>query len=168
MKPWLVGCTIAILFLLALGAGCAGKPGVTTPTPTPTLTPSTIQTTERTPVITVPTTVNPIEPQPTDFVPNGWTTSLTVSRKPSSYQPDIIVIYNGGTGQGALQQLEVIVTHPDGSVQTETVTRPENGSISTQTTVVIPQTVNEQVRVQVKAMYGGIVYSVYDQVVPPA
>jgi hypothetical protein len=167
MKPWLVGCTIAILFLLALGAGCAGKPGIP-PTPTPTLTPATTQTTERTPVTIVPTTVNPIEPQPTDVVPNGLTTSLTVSRKPSTYAPDIFVIYNGGTGQGALQQLEIFVTHPDGSFQTETVLRPEGGSIPTQTTVRIPQTVNEQVRVQVIAMYGGIEYSVYDQVVPPA
>jgi hypothetical protein len=165
MKPWLVGCTIAFLLLMMLGAGCAGKPGEVTPTPTTA--PVTTQTTERTPVVTIPT-VNPIEPQPTDVVPNGVTTSLSVSRNPSSYAPDIFVIYNGGTGQGALQQLQVIVTHPDGSFQTETVTRPENGSISTQTTIRIPQTVNEEVRVQVIAMYGGIEYSVYDQLVGPA
>ena len=165
MKPWLVVCTIAFLFLLMLGAGCAGKPGETTPTPTATTAPAT--TTDRTPVVTVPTP-NPIEPQPTDVVPNGLTTSLTVSRNPSGYAPDIFVIYNGGTGQGALQQLQVIVTHPDGSFETETVTRPENGSISTQTTIRIPQTVNEEVRVQVIAMYGGVEYSVYDQIVGPA
>jgi hypothetical protein len=165
MKPWLVGCTIAFLLLMMLGAGCAGKPGETTPTPTATTAPVTTQTTDRTPVVP---TVNPIEPQPTDVVPNGVTTSISVSRNPSSYAPDIFVIYNGGTGQGALQQLQVIVTHPDGSFQTETVTRPENGSISTQTTIRIPQTVNEQVRVQVIAMYGGIEYSVYDQLVGPA
>jgi hypothetical protein len=151
-----------------LGAGCAGKPGVTTPTPAPTPTPATTQTTLQTPAPVVPTTVNPIQPQPTDIPPNGWTTSLSVSRNPSSYAPDIFVIYNGGTGQGALQQLEIFVIHPDGSVQTETVTRPENGSISTQTTVRIPQTVNEQVRVQVIAMYAGVEYSVYDQIVGPA
>ncbi len=164
MKPWIVGGVIACM-LLVLGAGCAGTPPVTT---TPTPTPATTQTTVPTIVTTVETTVNPIEPQPTDVVPNGLTTSLTVSRNPSSYAPDIFVIYNGGTGQGALQQLQVIVTHSDGSFETETVTRPETGSISTQTTIRIPQTVNEQVRVQVTAMYGGVEYSVYDQIVPPA
>jgi hypothetical protein len=112
--------------------------------------------------------VNPVQPQPTDLVPNAWTTILTVSRNPSSYQPDIIVIYGGGTGQYILQQLEVIVTHPDGSVQTETVARPETGTIPVQTTITVPQTVNEQVRVQVIAMYSGIEYSVYDDLVGPA
>jgi hypothetical protein len=166
MKLWFTACVMAFLLLVVLGAGCTGKQ-VIPPTPTPTLTPATTQTTGRTPVITVPTP-NPIEPRPTDVVPNGWTTSLSVSRNPSTYAPDIFVIYNGGTGQSALQQLEIFVIHPDGSVQTETVVRPENGSIATQTTIQIPQTVNEQVRVQVIAMYNGITYSVYDEIVPPA
>jgi hypothetical protein len=164
MKPWVVGCAIAFMLMLVIGAGCTGKPGVT---PTPAPTPATTQTVERTPVVTLPT-VNPMEPQPTEVVPNGWTTILTVSRNPSSYQPDIIVIYGGGTGQYVLQQLKIFVTHPDGSVQTRIIQRTPEGSIPTQATAVVPQTVNEQVRVQVIAMYSGIEYSVYDQVVPPA
>jgi hypothetical protein len=113
-------------------------------------------------------TVNPMEPQPTQVVPNGWTTILTVSRNPSSYQPDIIVIYGGGTGQYVLQQLKVFVTHPDGSVQTRIAVRPPGETIPTQTTLNVPQSVNEPVRVQVLAMYSGIEYSVYDQIMQPA
>jgi hypothetical protein len=164
-------CIIAFVLLVVLGAGCLGKPPASltpTPTPTPTATSVTTETTVQTPVTPVPTTVNPMEPQPTDFVPNGLTTSITVSRNPSTYQPSIIVVYNGGTGQGALQQLEVIVTHPDGSVQTDMIVRPPDGSIHTQTTITIPQSVNEQVRVQVIATYAGVGYSVYDQLVGPA
>ena len=163
MKHWFVGCTLVLVLLLVFGAGCAGKPPVT-PTPTPT----TITTpTERPPVITAPTRINPMEPQPTDFVPNSWTTILTVSRNPSSYQPDIIVTYGGGTGQYMLQQLQVIVTHPDGSVQTGTVTRSDSETIPAQTQIVVPQTVNEEVRVQVIATYNGTDYSVYDEIMPP-
>lgn len=136
------------------------------PNPTPTPIPVTTQTTVQTSVTMVPTTINPMEPQPTVTPPNGWTTILTVSRNPSSYQPDIIVTYGGGTGQHVLQQLEIIVTHPDGSVQTETITRPENGSIPVQVSVNIPQSANEPVRVQVIATYNGIEYSVYDELLP--
>ena len=164
MKLWLLGCSIAFILMAVLGSGCAGKP-VATPTPTPT--PVTAETTVSTPVTTVPTMVNSMEPQPTVIPPNGWTTILTVSRNPSTYQPDIIVIYGGGTGQYVLQQLEIIVTHPDGSVQTEMIVRPPGGSIPSQATAIIPQSQNEPVRVQVIAMYSGIEYSVYDQVVPP-
>ncbi|HVQ00356.1 MAG TPA: hypothetical protein VMT57_02460, partial [Candidatus Thermoplasmatota archaeon] len=117
MKPWLIVSTIAFILLLVLGAGCAGTPS---PAPTPTPTPeTTVITTVATPVTTVPTTVNPMEPQPTVTPPNDFTTILTVSRNPSSYQPDIIVTYMGGKGQYVLQQLAIRVTHPDGSVQTK-------------------------------------------------
>ena len=170
MKPWLIGCATAFVLLVVLGAGCLGKPPASltpTPAPTPTATSVTTETTVQAPVTPVPTTVNPMEPSPTDFVPNGWTTIITVSRNPSSYQPNIIVVYGGGTGQYLLQQLKVFVTHPDGTVQTQTVTRPANGSIPAQTTITVPQSVNEQVRVQVIATYSGIDYSVYDQVEPP-
>jgi hypothetical protein len=165
MKPWLTGGILAFILLLVLGAGCTGTPG-TPPTPTPTPAPVTTQTTLMTPVITTPA-VDPMEPQPTQVVPNGWTTILTVSRNPSTYQPDIIVIYGGGTGQYVLQELKVLVTHPDGSVQTRIAVRPPGESISAQTTMTVPQSVNEPVRVQVLAMYSGIVYSVYDQVMQP-
>jgi len=163
MKPWAAVCIIAFILLLVLGAGCAGTPG---PTPTPTPTPATTVTTVATPVTTIPTTMNPMEPQPTVTSPNNFTTILTVSRNPSSYQPDIIVIYGGGKGQYVLEQLEIIVTHPDGSVQTQTIARPESGSIPVQATAVIHQSVNEPVRVQIIARYNGIDYSVYDQVEP--
>jgi hypothetical protein len=165
MKLWLVGFAFTFMFLLVLGSGCAGTKGPA-PTPTPTPTPATTQTTVATSVTTVPTTTNPLEPQPTVTPPNGWTTILTVSRNPSSYQPDLIVTYGGGTGQYILQQLEIIVTHPDGGVQTRTIARPENGSIPVQATAVISQTVNEPVRVQIIARYNGIDYSVFDEVEP--
>jgi len=163
MKPWVIlGCSIALVLLMVLGAGCAGTPPVT-PTPTP----ATTQTTAQTPVTTIPTTANPMEPQPTVTPPNSWTTILTVSRNPISYKPNVIVIYGGGTGQLFLQQLEIFVIHPDGRVETETIPRPPDGSIPAQTEAVFPQTVNEPVRVQIIAMYNGIEYPVYDQVLGP-
>lgn len=167
MKLRAAGCIIAFVLLLVLAAGCAGKPpAATTPTPTPTTV--TTLTTMATPATTVPPTVDPMEPQPTVTPPNGWTTILTVSRNPSSYQPDIIVTYGGGTGQYILQQLEIIVTHPDGSVQDEVIARPESGSIPAQTRKVISQTTNEPVRVQIIAMYNGIEYSVFDELIGAA
>jgi len=162
MKPWAAVSITGFVLLLAFASGCAGTPAPT-PTPTPVTTVSTMMSTL---VTTVPTTANPMEPQPTVTSPNDFTTILTVSRNPSSYQPDIIVVYMGGKGQYVLQQLEIIVTHPDGSVQTRTITRPENGSIPVQATADIPQTVNEPVRVQVIAKYNGVDYSVYDKVEP--
>jgi len=162
MKPWVAVSIVSFILLLAFASGCAGTQG---PTPTPA-TPATTATTVATPVTTVPTTVNPMEPQPTVTPPNDFTTILTVSRNPSSYQPDIIVTYMGGKGQYVLQQLAIRVTHPDGSVQTKTIARPESGSIPVQATAVISQPVNEPVRIQIIARYNGIDYSVYDEVEP--
>jgi hypothetical protein len=163
MKPWVAVSIVSFILLLAFASGCASSPGPTTPTPTPV---TTKMTTVATVVTTVPTAVNPIEPQPTVTGPNGLTTILTVSRNPSTYQPTIIVVYGGGTGQYLLQQLEVIVTHPDGSIETDTITRPENGSIPVQATATISQDVNEPVRIKVIARYNGIDYPVYDEIEP--
>jgi hypothetical protein len=157
---------IALLLAVSLAAGCAGTTGGP-PTTTPTPTPATTQPTMTSTSVPVTPGVDAMEPQPTVTPPNNWVTIITVARNPSTYQPNIIVTYGGGSGQYVLQELDVIVYHPDGSTQTASLTRPPGGSIPSQSTVTVPQTVNEPVRVQVLSMYSGIQYPEYDQVVPP-
>ena len=155
-----------ILSLLALAlacvllAGCASPPTETT-TPTPTTLPAT------TIPITIPTTTPPsLEPGPTVTTPPGLDTIMTVERNPISAYPDIIVTYNGGSGNLLLQWLDITVTRSDGIVETAQINRPPSGTIPMGATRTLAGS-NGSDRVEITAYYYGDPYKIYDDLVPP-
>jgi hypothetical protein len=152
---------IPLLMVLAatVGAGCAtAGPG---PTPAPTV----VMTTPPTAVETPPTTIpGPLEPGPTVTVPPYWGVAIDVLRDSNTYTRKITVIYQGGLGQGATQQIDVRVTHEDGTTETKSIIRPESGSIQSGSSVIFTGTNLD--RVEVTATLNGIAYKIYDQLLP--
>ncbi|MDD1660713.1 MAG: hypothetical protein LUQ62_05870 [Methanomicrobiales archaeon] len=161
MKHWIPILVMALIVALAAGAGCASTNGGATTT-VPTTVP---ETPTATPAETTPVT-DPMQPGPTVTSPPGLDTSITVSRNPSTYQPDIIVTYGGGSGNLRLQRLDIRVTRSDGVVKTAEITRPSaSDTIRMQTSVRVEGSRGSD-RVEVTAWYSGVAYKIYDAVVP--
>jgi hypothetical protein len=159
---------IAIIPLLmvlaaALGAGCTGAGPGPTPTPTPTPEMSTPPTTLATPPTAIP---GSLEPGPTVTVPPNWEIAFDVLRDSNTYTRKITFIFQGGKGQSATQQIDVKVTHEDGTTETKSITRPESesGSIKAGSSVIFTGTNLD--RVEVTATLNGIAYKIYDQLLP--
>jgi hypothetical protein len=164
--PWPMHWRIAIIPLLmvlvaALGAGCAGTGPGPTPIPTPTPEMSTPPTTLETPPTTIP---GSLEPGPTVTVPPNWEIAFDVLRDSNTYTRKITFIFQGGKGQSATQQIDVKVTHEDGTTETKSITRPESGSIQAGSSVIFTGTNLD--RVEVTATLNGISYKIYDQLLP--
>jgi nitrous oxide reductase accessory protein NosL len=142
--------TLAVLLSVA-GCSSTEKPVVTTvPTPVPTP----VSTPEPTPV---PTTQASIIPGPTDTLPPQWPVSITVE-KAGMYSTMIITHFDGGKGQVFVSQMDVRVTHPDGTVKTGGLAKPKMGD-----TVEVEGT-NGTDRVEViLRMANGESYTVIDQ-----
>jgi hypothetical protein len=151
---------LCMVLAAALGAGCAGTGPVPTPTPTPTQM-STPPTT-----VEIPTTVIPgsLEPGPTVTVPPAWDIAIDVLRDSNTYTRKITVIFQGGKGQSATQQIDVRVTHEDGTGETKSITRPESGSIKAGSSVTFTGTTLD--RVEVTATLNGVSYKIYDRLLP--
>jgi hypothetical protein len=162
MKQWIQILAIAFIVALAAGAGCAARDGGT-PTPAPTLPP---ETTQAPPAETTPA-VDPMQPGPTVTSPPGLDTIVTVSRNPSTYQPDIIVTYSGGSGNLRLQRLDIRVTRSDGLVKTGEINRPSPSDTIRMGTSVTIEGSRSNDRVEVTAWYSGVAYKIYDAIVPP-
>jgi hypothetical protein len=162
MKERILILTLVLLVALAAGAGCAAQEGGNA-TPTPTVLPvTTAVTTAETPQATP----DPLLPGPTVTSPPTWDTSITIKRNPSTYQPDIVVTYEGGSGNRMLQKLDIRVTRSDGVVKTAEITRPTSSdTIRMQTSVNIEGSQGND-RVEVTAWYNGIAYKIRDEVVP--
>jgi hypothetical protein len=153
---------IPILMVLAvgLGAGCVGTGPVPTPTPTPTEMSTPPTTVETTPV----TTPGSLEPGPTVTVPPTWEIAFDVLRDSNTYTRKITFIFQGGKGQSATQQIDIKVTHEDGTTETKSITRPESGSIQAGSSVIFTGTNLD--RVEVTATLNGVSYKIYDQLLP--
>lgn len=122
MDSRIVLSLVLMLAVLLAVAGCLSpeQPVVTpTPTPVPTLKPTTIPT-------PVPTTQASIIPGPTDTLPPQWPLSITVE-KSGMYSTTIITKFDGGKGLVYTSRMDVRVTHPDGTVLTDGITKPKMG-----------------------------------------
>ena len=142
-----------VLAVLLIVAGCLSPPQpVVTPAPTP------IPTTEPTiPPTPVPTTKASTIPGPTDTLLPQWPLSITVE-KSGMYSTTIITHFDGGKGLIFASRMDVRVTHPDGTVLTDGITKPKMGD-----TVEISGTSGTD-RVEVMlTMANGEVYKVIDQ-----
>ena len=142
-----------VLAILLVSAGCSSpEEPVVTPMPT------TVVTTKPTPLPTpVPTTKASTIPGPVDTLPAQWPVSVTVE-KSGMYSTTVISHFDGGKGLMYVSRMEVRVTHPDGTVLTDGITKPKMGD-----TVEIPGT-NGTDRVEVTLwMANGVNYKVFDQ-----
>lgn len=145
-----------VLAVLLAGTGCLNpEQPVVTPIPTPAPTP--VPTTLPTPV---PTTPASVIPGPTDTLPPQWPLSITVE-KSGMYSTTIITHFDGGKGLVYTSRMDVRVTHPDGTVLTDGLTKPKMGDI-----VEIPGTSGtDRVEVTVQ-MASGESYKVIDKQMP--
>jgi hypothetical protein len=158
---------LLMVLVTALGAGCAGTgPGpAQTQTPTQTLAPvvtTPAVTTAATPVVT--TVPSSLQPGPTVTVPPNFEIAINVLRDSNTYTRKITVIFQGGKGQFITQEIDVKVTHEDGTTETKSIVRPESGSIPTGSSVIFTGTTQD--RVEVTAMLNGVSYKIYDQLLP--
>jgi len=150
---------ILIVVAAALAAGCATTPG---PTPTPTVPPATT-TPGTTATVPVQTPVD-LVPGPTVTVPPAFDVGIDVIRDSNTYSRKITVIFQGGKGQLLTQRVDVTVTHDDGTRESKSITRPENGSIIAGSSVNFTGTYND--RIEVTVTINGVAYKIYDKVLP--
>jgi hypothetical protein len=148
-----ISLALVVAAVLAV-AGCSSPPAKPVDTPTPTPVPTTVITTPPTPI---PTAKASVIPGPTDVLPSQWPLSFSVE-KAGMYSTTIITHFNGGKGSLFLSRLDVRVTHPDGTVVTNGIEKPQTGD-----TIELPGT-NGMDRVEVMAtMASGDVYKVIDE-----
>ena len=143
---------LALAVFLAV-TGCS-SPEQPVATPTPTLVPTPEPTTPPTPV---PTTQASIIPGPTDTLPPQWPLSITVE-KSGMYSTTIITHFDGGKGLVYTSRMNVRVTHPDGTVLTDGLTKPKMGD----TVEIAGTSGTDRVEVMVQ-MASGETYKVIDQ-----
>jgi hypothetical protein len=143
---------LALAVFLAV-AGCSSpEQRVATPTPTPVPTPE-----PTTPPTPVPTTQASIIPGHTDTLPPQWPLSITVE-KSGMYSTTIITHFDGGKGLVYTSRMDVRVTHPDGTVLTDGLTKPKMGD----TVEIAGTSGTDRVEVMVQ-MASGETYKVIDQ-----
>ncbi len=116
---------LSLALVLAVVLACAGcsqpEQPVVTPNPTPVPTPR-----PTTPPTPVPTTQASVLPGPTDTLPPQWPVSVTVE-KGGMYSTTIITKFDGGKGLVYVTRMDVRVTHPDGTVLMNGLTKPKMG-----------------------------------------
>jgi hypothetical protein len=99
---------ISLTFLLCiLFAGCVQNSSPSPATPAPTVAVTTPQQTA------LPTQSCSLVPGPTQMVPSYQSVSVTVDRNTITSDPTIAVTFNGGKGNGMVQQMNVTVVRSD-------------------------------------------------------
>ncbi|HWS21800.1 MAG TPA: hypothetical protein VN227_04080 [Methanoregula sp.] len=107
MKKVSLSLIFLTLMLCIFFAGCVQNtsPSPTTPVPTVAVT---------TPQQTVPPTQScSLVPGPTQMVPSYQSVSVSVDRNTITSDPTITVTFNGGQGNGMVQQMNVTVVRSD-------------------------------------------------------
>ncbi len=142
-----------VLAVLLAVAGCSSPPQpVITQIPTAATTP--VPTILPTPV---PATKGSTVSGPTDTLPPQWPLSITVE-KSGMYSTTIITHFDGGKGLVFVSRMDVRVTHPDGTVLTDGITKPKMGD----TVEITGTSGTDRVEVMVR-MASGETYKVIDQ-----
>lgn len=153
MDYWIPFSLSLLLAVLLIVAGCSSPDQpVVTPAPTPIPTP--VPTTLPTPV---PTTKASTIPGPVDTLPPQWPLSITVE-KAGMYSSTIITHFDGGKGIVFVSRMDVQVTHPDGTVLRDGITKPKMGD----TIEIAGTSGTDRVEVMV-TMVSGETYKVIDR-----
>jgi hypothetical protein len=138
-------------------AGCT-QPTVT-PTPSPTVVPTTLQ------VVTPEPTAVPIgmgTPGPTQTLPPQYMVAFQVTSNGNTANPIMFVSLQGGNGMNFIAQVDVTLTEPDGSTQTQTMKQPLSMSQSVQFPC---SPIKNRIEIWVTAPTVGKI-KVYDKIVP--
>jgi hypothetical protein len=99
---------IFLTFLLCiLLAGCVQNSSTPPATPAPTVTVTTP------PQTALPTQSCSLVPGPTQMLPSYQSVSVSVDRNTITSDPTIVVTFNGGKGNGMVQQMNVTVIRSD-------------------------------------------------------
>jgi hypothetical protein len=115
------GFFLIAVFLVLAGCTQPAPPVTLTPSPTATPAPTTI------PVVTPETTPVPIgmgTPGPTQTLPPQYNVAFQVTANGNTANPIMYVSLQGGSGMNFIAQVDIILTEPDGSAQTQTMKPP--------------------------------------------
>ena len=107
MKKAFLPLIFLTLMLCILFAGCVQNSSPSPATPAPTVTVTTPQQTA------LPTKSCSLVPGPTQMVPSYQSVSVSVDRNTITSDPTITVTFNGGKGNGMVQQMNVTVVRSD-------------------------------------------------------
>lgn len=153
---------IAALFFIGLpllqgsgiaSAGAAPSP-VNAPLPEETTLPATMPTMTPTPVPTI--RVDPLLTQPTEVMPKNQEVYFRVEK--DQVTAKISVLYQNGPGVNVFKSAEVRVTHPDGSVDTETLVPSKSMEV-----FLDGSKGNDRIEV-IATMYTGLSYRIKDEI----
>lgn len=119
MKKISLILALSLVTLLLFFAGCTQAPetppATATPTTVPTETPTTVATTEPAGMGT---------PGPTQTLPPQYSLTFQVTTNGRTTDPLTYVAINGGNGLNFVTDVEVILTQPDGTSQSQTMSQP--------------------------------------------
>jgi hypothetical protein len=123
MKNTLPALAVILLAFLLATAGCTQPAPPATPVPTTTATtvPPTV------PVVTPEPTAVPAgmgTPGPTQTLPPQYRVDFQVQSNGNTANPLMYVSLQGGNGMNFISQVEVILTMPDGTSQTQYMNQP--------------------------------------------
>jgi glucose/arabinose dehydrogenase len=122
MKKRVLPSSFVLMAIFLLIAGCSQPAPPATPTPSPTFTPQptmTVVTPEPTPV---PSGMG--IPGPTQTLPPQYMVAFQVTPNGNTANPIMYVSLQGGSGMNFIAQVDVTLTEPDGSIQTQTMKPP--------------------------------------------
>lgn len=154
---------IAAVFFIGLpalqggtvSAGAAPSP-VEPPLPDQTTLPATMPTTRVTPVPTP--AIDPLLPVPTETMPKNQEVYFRVEK--DQVTATISVLFQNGPGVNVFKSADVTVTHPDGSVETETLVPSESMEI-----FLDGSKGNDRIEV-IANLYTGRSYRIKDEILP--
>ena len=124
MKNIIPGLAVVIVVAFLAVAGCTQPAPPGTPTPTsapPTAIPTTI------PVVTPEPTTVPAgmgTPGPTQTLPPQYMVAYQVTSNGNTANPLMYVSLQGGNGMNFISQVEVTLTQPDGTSETQYMNQP--------------------------------------------
>ena len=153
-EPFLLLFSLMLLLTILI-AGCTQNSSPVTPVPT-----ATVATTLQTQTAVPPQTCTPA-PGPTQIVPPYESVSVTVDRNTITENPTIAVTFNGGQGNGMVEQMNVTVIHPDCTTEQGARNNPSMGD----TVTLMGTTTTDQVIV-VMTMTSGDQYKVINNAYP--
>jgi len=155
MKKVFLPLIFLTLMLCTLFAGCVQNSPPSPATPAPTVA---VTTPGQTPI---PTQSCSLVPGPTQMVPSYQSVSVSVDRNTITSEPTITVTFNGGKGNGMVQQMNVTVIRSDCVTEQAARNKPVMGE-----SVTLMGTLKTDRVIVVMTMTSGDQYTVIDDDYP--
>ncbi|MFA5331537.1 MAG: hypothetical protein WC342_04085 [Methanoregula sp.] len=116
---------LAVLVLLVSAMGCTQSTTTTPATTVATTAPVAEETTEAPITEQTTTTTATLEtPGPTQTLQSTWAVDIQIQSNGKSIDPEITATFRGGKGMNVIPLIEVIVTHADGTVVSDSMSQP--------------------------------------------